>query len=79
VSYVLLAAFIVFNLLIGIVIGSMEKARQHEAKNMPADAEEASLSEPALLDRIALLQASLCELEADLRRRDRQETSSTRD
>jgi voltage-gated sodium channel len=73
VSYVLLAAFIVFNLLIGIVIGSMEKARQHEAKGAPPDTEESALSEPALLGRIALLQASLSELEEDLRRRERQE------
>ena len=32
VSYVLLAAFVVFNLLIGIVIGSMERAREHDAR-----------------------------------------------
>ena len=79
VSYILLAAFIVFNLLIGIVIGSMEKARHHEAKNTPAEPEEAALSEQALLDRIALLQASLGELEDDLRRRNRLEISSARE
>ena len=79
VSYILLAAFIVFNLLVGIVIGSMEKARQHEAKNTPIDPEEAALSEQALLDRIALLQASLGELEDDLRRRNRLEISSARE
>ncbi len=35
VSYVLLAAFVVFNLLIGIVIGSMERAREHDAAEPP--------------------------------------------
>ncbi|MCZ3387817.1 MAG: ion transporter [Actinomycetia bacterium] len=70
VSYILLAAFIVFNLLIGIVIGSMEKARQHEAKSSRTDAEDDSFSESTLLDRIALVQASLSEIEDDLRRRE---------
>lgn len=70
VSYVLLAAFVVFNLLIGIVIGSMEKARQHEEKITPTAVEDDTLDESALLDRIALLQASLSELEDDLKRRE---------
>ena len=63
VSYVLLAAFIVFNLLIGIVIGSMEKARRQEA-TVPDDDSDADL-----LERIAQLQQSLSGLEDDLRRR----------
>ncbi len=70
VSYVLLAAFVVFNLLIGIVIGSMEKARQHEEMSKPTAVEGDTLDESALLDRIALLQASLSELEDDLKRRE---------
>ena len=49
VSYVLLAAFVVFNLLIGIVIGSMEKARQHEEKSKPTAVEDDTLdSQPCL-------------------------------
>jgi voltage-gated sodium channel len=79
VSYVLLAAFIVFNLLIGIVIGSMEKARQHEAKNATTAPDEDPLSEQAVLDRIALLQASLSELEEHLRRRERYEAGQVRE
>lgn len=65
VSYVLLAAFIVFNLLIGIVIGSMEKARQDEALRKQPEAEA------ELLERIGQLRDSLTVLEEDLRRRDR--------
>ncbi len=69
VSYVLLAAFIVFNLLIGIVIGSMEKAREQEARNAPEDPGPVPEPDGALLDRIAQLQDSLSELEDDLRGR----------
>ena len=63
ISYVVLAAFIVFNLLIGIVIASMEKARQHEAEEQPraTDAE--------LVDRITEIQTSLRALEFELSRR----------
>jgi len=63
VSYVLLASFIVINLLIGIVIGSMEKAHQHEAERTRPDPDS------ELLERIAHLQDSLAELKADLRQR----------
>jgi voltage-gated sodium channel len=62
ISYVLLAAFIVFNLLIGIVIASMEKARQQEAaRHSDADAE--------LIRRVADMRRSLTDLEAELLRR----------
>lgn len=76
VSYVLLAAFVVFNLLIGIVIGSMEKARAADAEAEP-DAEPAS-SDPSpttastdddLLVRIERLRGALDDLESDLSRR----------
>jgi len=63
VSYVLLAAFIVFNLLIGIVITSMEKARRHEAGG------GAPVSDDVLLERIADLRMSISKLESDLTRR----------
>jgi voltage-gated sodium channel len=72
VSYVLLAAFLVFNLLIGIVIGSMEKAREQEARSAPMAPEEPAPdpeSEDVLLDRITKLQGSLSELEDELRGR----------
>lgn len=62
ISYVLLAAFIVFNLLIGIVIASMEKARQQEAAQHPdADAE--------LIRRMAEMRRALKDLEAELLQR----------
>jgi voltage-gated sodium channel len=73
VSYVLLAAFIVFNLLIGIVIGSMEKARESEdaraaeevrGADEPAD-DHASADEA--LARVAELRTALDALERDLR------------
>jgi voltage-gated sodium channel len=63
ISYVVLAAFIVFNLLIGIVIASMEKARQHEAQERPR------ASDAHLVDRISEIQRSLRELELELSRR----------
>jgi len=66
VSYVLVAAFLVFNLLIGIVIGSMEKAREHEAEI------DRTQEDSELLRRISDLQDSLTELQADIRRRERE-------
>lgn len=63
ISYVVLAAFIVFNLLIGIVITSMEKARRHEAEERPR------APDAHLVDRISEIQRSLRELELELSRR----------
>lgn len=65
VSYVLVAAFVVFNLLIGIVIASMEKAREQEAEL------DRTQEDSELLGRIDALQASLSELQTDIRRRER--------
>lgn len=62
VSYVLLAAFIVFNLLIGIVISSMEKAREEEDRRERASDEE-------LVARLGEVQRTLARLEDDLRAR----------
>lgn len=63
VSYVLLAAFVVFNLLIGIVIGSMERAREQDASELPrADRDD-------LLARLQAVQRELATLESDLDRR----------
>ena len=63
VSYVLLASFIVVNLVIGIVIGSMDKAHQHEADRLRDD------SDAELLERIASVRASLKELDRSVRER----------
>jgi voltage-gated sodium channel len=67
VTYVLVAAFVVFNLLIGIVIGSMEKAREHEAEV------DRTQEDSDLLQRISDLQDSLTKLQADIRRREREQ------
>ncbi len=60
-SYVVIAAFLVFNLLIGIVISSMEKAREEEVERERRDDAE-------LLTRLAEVQRTLADLEQDLRR-----------
>lgn len=66
ISYVLLAAFIVFNLLIGIVIGSMEKAREAEADALARESEQDPRADATL--RLAEIRAALDALEGDLRR-----------
>jgi voltage-gated sodium channel len=77
VSYVLLAAFVVFNLLIGIVIGSMEKARAADAEAepdpepSPADPSPTAPADDDLLVRIERLRGALDDLESDLSRRQR--------
>ena len=63
ISYVVLAVFIVFNLLIGIVLGSMERARHHDTKDRSHE------SDALLLDRIAEVRQSLSALEAEVARR----------
>lgn len=63
VSYVLLAAFVVFNLLIGIVIGSMERAREQEATDPPP------IEDDALLTLLRTVQQELAVLESELGRR----------
>lgn len=63
VSYVLLAAFVVFNLLIGIVIGSMERAREQETADSPPTEDD------ALLTRLRTVQGELAALESELEQR----------
>jgi hypothetical protein len=68
VSFVLVAAFIVLNVLIGIVLNSLEEAREIErrrARGLP----EPDLDDPhlaPLMERIAILRAALSELEEEL-------------
>ena len=62
VSYVLVAAFVIFNLLIGIIIGSMESAREREALR---EAQESGVSGDAAL-RIQSIRDALDALEADV-------------
>ncbi len=68
VSFILVAAFVVLNVLIGIVLNSLEEAREIErrkARGIP----EPDLDDPHLapvLERITILRAALAELEEEL-------------
>ena len=73
VSFVLIAAFVVLNVLIGIVLNSMEEARELERRRALRDARKAS-GDAALdpeahahvLERIAILRTALEDLELQL-------------
>jgi len=79
-SYILVAAFLVFNLLIGIVIGSMEKARAQFAEDDMADLAASSVVSSAeaspkpishdgdVAARIAAIREALDELETEVKR-----------
>lgn len=62
VSYVLVAAFVIFNLLIGIIISSMESAREREALR---EAQESGVTGDAVA-RIHAIREALDALEADV-------------
>lgn len=62
VSYVLVAAFVIFNLLIGIIISSMESAREREALR---EAQETGVTGDAVA-RIHAIREALDALEADV-------------
>ncbi|MDK1473989.1 ion transporter [Streptomyces sp. 549] len=68
-SYVLLASFVLVNLLIGVVINSLEEARatEREERRLPSGASGAADDEQ-LRARIAEARRALDELEAGLRR-----------
>ena len=70
VSYALVAAFLIFNILIGVVINSLEEARAIEHARERMDRLEHGDDPGATVeDRIAALREALDELEADLRQR----------
>ena len=72
VSYVLVAAFVIFNLLIGIIISSMESAREREALR---EAQESGITGDAVA-RIHDIREALDALEADVQiLRDREKGS----
>ena len=72
VSYVLVAAFVIFNLLIGIIISSMESAREREALR---EAQESGVTGDAVA-RIHAIREALDALEADVQiLRDREKGS----
>jgi voltage-gated sodium channel len=67
VTYVGIAVFIVVNVLIAIVLNSMEEARELERRRRLAAGRESGAVAPApVLERIAILRAALEELEEEL-------------
>jgi voltage-gated sodium channel len=74
VSYVLVASFLVFNFFIGVIVNSMERAREIEAERDAAELAErgGAPPDPSPHERIAGLRELLDELETDLRRQPRQ-------
>lgn len=69
-SYVLLASFVLVNVLIGVVLTSLEEARDME-QALPAPAPDpasAPVEQRALLDRIAVVRRALGDLERELAR-----------
>ncbi|MDP8910458.1 MAG: ion transporter [Actinomycetota bacterium] len=67
VSFVLVAAFIIVNLLIGVVLNSMEEARQiHAREDLRARGLDAGDEEAAIATRIAALRTAIAELEHEL-------------
>ena len=70
ISYALIAAFLIFNILIGVVINSLEEARAIEHARERADRlEQGGDAGPSAEDRIADIRMALDALEADLRDR----------
>jgi voltage-gated sodium channel len=74
VTFVLITVFIVINVLIGIVLNSMEEARELERRSRLSVDDEAPLGDIApapVLERVAILRAALDELEQELAVADR--------
>jgi voltage-gated sodium channel len=70
ISYALIAAFLIFNILIGVVINSLEEARTIEHARERADRlEEGTPAGPTIEDRMNEVRDALTALEADLRDR----------
>ena len=69
VSYALVAAFLIFNILIGVVINSLEEARAIEHARERLDRLEQGGGGPTVEERVAAVREALDELEADLRQR----------
>jgi voltage-gated sodium channel len=66
ISYVLLASFLVFNFFIGVIVNSMEQAREIVADRDAEERAEQGIA-PDPQDRIAALRSLIDELEDDLR------------
>jgi voltage-gated sodium channel len=66
VSFVLVAAFIIINVLIGIVLNSMEEARELERRRALGIGTAPDVHPAPVAERIAILRAALDELEDEL-------------
>ena len=69
VTFVLITVFIVINILIGIVLTSLEEARELERRKrltLDREAELGPIAPAPVLERIAILRAALDELEQEL-------------
>ena len=69
ISYAMVAAFLIFNILIGVVINSLEEARAIEHARERLDRLEHGEVGPTPEERIATVREALDELEADLKQR----------
>ena len=70
VSYALVAAFLIVNILIGVVINSLEEARAIEHARERADSiAQGGPAGPTIEQRVADIREALTALEADLRDR----------
>jgi voltage-gated sodium channel len=69
ISYAMLAAFLIFNILIGVVINSLEEARAIEHARERMDRYEHGETAPTLEERIATVREALDELDSDLKQR----------
>jgi voltage-gated sodium channel len=67
ISYVLIASFLIFNLFIGVVINSMEEAREVTAERERREHPEAGLS---VEERVRAVRRALDELELEIKARD---------
>lgn len=75
ISFVLIAAFLLLNILIGVVINSMEEARDIEAAREMSERRAAAAASPetaddlevAVIDRLAALRSAVEELEREVK------------
>jgi voltage-gated sodium channel len=75
VTFVLLAAFMVLNVLIGIVLNSLEEARELERRRrLGIGVPDAEIAPAPVAERIQMLRAALRELEEELRLPAREES-----
>jgi voltage-gated sodium channel len=74
VTFVLIAAFMILNVLIGIVLNSLEEARELERRRGLGIEADEEISPAPVAERIAMLRAALTELEDELRLRARAES-----